>query len=123
MTPTNFAGLFILVAGAAVLFHISLILGAPWGHLTQGRTQRGPLPPRARLGAVTSILILLMMCGALLSVVGRWPGWAAWTGWATVATIGVGVLLNGITPSKAERALWLPVSIVMFFLALGVMVL
>jgi hypothetical protein len=32
--------------------------------------------------------------------------------WAVVALLAVGALLNAITPSRWERALWLPVTLV-----------
>ena len=119
----NLAGLFILIAAGTMLFHIALILGAPWGHLTQGRTKKGPLPRSGRYSAVISVIVLGLMAAAILSAVGRWPGWPAWTGWLTVAMSGLTMLLNGISPSEAEKRLWLPVTVLMFVLALGVMVL
>jgi len=119
---TNLAGLFVLLALATALFQIALILGAPLGHMTQGRTERGPLPRAARISAAVSIVLLLFMSAAMLSAAGRWPGWPIWTGWLTVAMAGIATLLNAITPSQAEKQLWLPVSGVMFVAALGVMV-
>ena len=120
---SNLAYLFVSLAGITILFQLALISGAPLGHLTQGRTQKGPLPTAARAFALLSIIMLLLMSGAILSAAGLWPFWADWTGWLTVAILGLGVLLNGITPSQAEKRLWLPVSTLMFFAAIGVLVL
>jgi hypothetical protein len=119
---TSFAGLYLLLVAFSMLFQVALILGAPWGHMTQGRTEKGPLPRRARSGAVLSLVILALMGAAILSAVGRWPGWPLWTGWLAMAMSGISMLLNWITPSAAERQLWGPVTTMMFLLALGVMV-
>jgi hypothetical protein len=118
----SLAGLYLLLVTFAILFQIALILGAPWGHLTQGRTQKGPLPRQNRTGAALSIVILALMGAAILSAVGRWPGWPVWTGWLAMAMSGVSMLLNWISPSEAERQLWGPVTTLMFLLALGVMI-
>ena len=79
-------------------FHAAVALGAPWGEYTQGggRAGQGPLawlPDRVR-----TVL--------------------AWV--ATVYAV-VGVVLNLITRSASERALWAPVAIVLLGLVAFVM--
>ena len=119
---TSLAALYLLLVAFAILFHVALIFGAPWGHMTQGRTEKGPLPRRNRTGAALSIVMLALMGAAILSAAGLWPGWPLWTGWLAMAMSGISMLLNWITPSVAERQLWGPVATLMFLLALGVMV-
>lgn len=101
-------------------FQVALILGAPWGRLTQGGQGEGPLPRSGRLVAAASIAILAAMALAVLSADGRWPGWPSWAGWGAVAVNGLSMVLNWITPSPAERRLWGPVMTVMFVLAVAV---
>ncbi|MEM7718467.1 MAG: hypothetical protein AAF222_04630 [Pseudomonadota bacterium] len=101
-------------------FQIALILGAPWGHLTQGGQTDGPLPARGRFAAALSILILLGMGLAILSADGRWPHWPVWTGWIAVAMNTVVMVLNWITPSAPERRLWGPITTVILLLSVAV---
>ena len=101
-------------------FQIALILGAPWGRITQGGQTEGPLPRSGRIVAATSIAILAGMGLGILSADGRWPGWPAWTGWAALAVTALSMVLNWITPSKSERRLWGPIMTVMCALALAV---
>lgn len=101
-------------------FQIALILGAPWGRITQGGQTEGPLPGSGRFVALASIAILIGMALAILSSDGRWPGWPAWTGWVAVAVNALSMVLNWITTSAPERMLWGPIMTVMFVLALAV---
>ncbi|SIN78194.1 hypothetical protein [Vannielia litorea] len=101
-------------------FQIALILGAPWGRITQGGQVEGPLPRSGRIVAAVSIALLIAMALAILSADGRWPAWPSWTGWAAVAMNGVMTVLNWITPSPAERRLWGPITTVIFALAFAV---
>ena len=118
---SNLALLYALLVGATIIFQIALIAGAPWGHLTQGGANQGPLPPRARAAAVLSIGVLVLMAGGILSGAGLWPNWPRWASWLALAMTAVSLILNLITPSAAERRLWGPVTAIMFLSALGVM--
>lgn len=62
------------------------------------------------------------MALSIRSAAGMPPGWPAWCGWAAVALNFVMMLLNWITPSRAERLLWGPLTSIIFTLALAVMV-
>ncbi|MFN4101820.1 MAG: hypothetical protein ACK4GT_18815 [Pararhodobacter sp.] len=102
------AGIVTAVLGFAALFNLAMALGAPWGHLTQGGAHSGVLPRRNRLFAVLSVVLLILAGLAMLSQAAVWPYWPRWSGWATVAMLLVASLVNGITPSRAERNLWMP---------------
>jgi hypothetical protein len=107
---------------AIVFFQIALIAGVPLGRYTQGGRYPGALPVTGRIIAAVSIPVLLFQAMAILSAAG-FPGlgWPRWTGWVALAVQGVTAVLNLITPSKPERAVWGPVTVVMAAMALVVM--
>lgn len=107
---------------AIVFFQIALIAGAPLGAYTQGGKHEGALPVSGRIMAALSIPVLLFQGLAILSAAG-FPGldWPRWTGWVAFAVQAITTLLNGITPSKPERAVWGPVTLVMTAMALVVL--
>jgi cytochrome bd-type quinol oxidase subunit 2 len=107
---------------AIVFFQIALIAGAPLGRYTQGGTHDGALPMSGRIIALVSIPVVLFQGLAILSAAG-FPGlgWPTWTGWVAFAVQVVSTVLNWITPSKPERAVWGPVMLVMAAMALVVL--
>ena len=118
------AVLFYLIAA----FHAALVLGAPWGALTQGGGASGSLATSGRLAAAVSCVISVVMANAVLARVGRGPlgvrpsRVAAVLAWFTMVYAVVAVILNLISRSSAERALWAPVSLVLLGLITYVMV-
>ena len=106
-----------LIVLAVIGFQFCLIAGAPWGALTQGGRHQGPLPTSGRITAGVSVLLLAAMAAAIVSAAGFWPGWPAWTGWTALSVQALSTLLNWITPSRPERRLWGPVTLVMLGLA------
>ncbi|MCI5111831.1 MAG: hypothetical protein MRY75_14880 [Marivita sp.] len=107
---------------AIAFFQVALILGAPLGRYTQGGQHEGALPLSGRIIAAVSIPVLLFQGLAILSAAG-FPGlgWPRWTGWVALAVTVVSTVLNWITPSKPERAVWGPVMLVLSAMALVVM--
>jgi hypothetical protein len=107
---------------AIAFFQIALILGAPLGRYTQGGQHEGALPLSGRIIAAISIPIVLFQGLAILSAAG-FPGlgWPVWTGWVAFAVTVVSTVLNWITPSKLERAVWGPIMLVLSAMALVVM--
>ena len=114
------ADVYAIALLAVIGFQIALIFGAPWGRITQGGQVDGPLPPSGRVIAGISIAILVGMALAILSAEGRWPNWPAWTGWAAVGVNAISMVLNWITPSRAERMLWGPVMTALCVLAVAI---
>lgn len=106
------ATLYAVAIAGVIAFQIALIAGAPWGHLTQGGQVQGALPKSGRVIAVISIPINLCMALAILSAAGFWPNWPMWTSWIAWVLHGVVAVLNCITPSRAERRLWAPVTLI-----------
>lgn len=114
------AGLYMALLLGVVAFQVAVIVGAPWGHLTQGGRHLGQLPPRRRVVAGVSIALLLCMGAAIASFVGLGPSLPAWVGWAVVAVQALSTLANWATPSAAERRLWAPINTLMLAAALYV---
>ena len=112
------AHLYALGCLAIVFFQIALIAGMPLGAWTQGGRHPGALPPSGRLMAAAAIPVALFQGVAILSAAG-FPGigWPRWTGWAALGLSLVSAVLNQVTPSRRERAVWGPVTILMAGLA------
>ncbi|MEC3860027.1 hypothetical protein VK792_01905 [Mesobacterium sp. TK19101] len=104
-------------------FQVALIAGAPLGAYTQGGRHTGALPTSGRAIAAVSIPLVLLQGLAILSAAG-FPGlgWPRWTGWAALALSVVTAVLNAITPSEKERAVWSPITIVLAGMAAYVMI-
>ncbi|ALL14336.1 hypothetical protein [Caulobacter henricii] len=110
---------FAAIMGLVVLFQVALILGAPWGHLTLGGQWSGALPLKIRLIPAVSIILLLAMTRIALGDSGLRPQWGPrWLIWPVCAYMALGIAVHIVTPSAAERMLWLPVLTVLFGLSL-----
>ncbi|MFT4619247.1 MAG: hypothetical protein ACI9KS_000798 [Sulfitobacter sp.] len=120
----HFAVLYGVLSVLKAGFQMALSLGAPLGHLTLGGQYQGALPMSVRLGASLQGLILMVLAGAVLNAGGVMelglPSWTVWVAVGVMALSGLGTL---VTPSRAERRLWLPVTLAMLgasvFVALG----
>jgi hypothetical protein len=108
-----FAALIAVVVG----FQLALAAGAPWGHLTMGGAYPGQLPPNMRVAAVIQAVVLAMLALVVAArarlVLPRWHNLSRKLIWLVVVFMGISVVLHVITPSAAERALWLPVIVVL----------
>ena len=99
---------------AVVVFQMALAVGAPWGAYAMGGAFPGQLPPALRVAAIVQAALLIGMAGVVLSraeVI--LPGWARasrWLRWFVVAFATLSLILNLITPSAGERAIWAPVA-------------
>jgi len=112
---------FAIVMGIVILFQAALILGAPWGHLTLGGQWSGALPLEIRLIPAVSIILLLAMVRIVLGASGLRPQWGPrWLIWPVCAYMAVGIAVHIVTPSAAERMLWLPVLTILFGLSLWI---
>ncbi|WP_309713949.1 hypothetical protein [Pseudolysinimonas sp.] len=114
------AAVVALVAFAGlVAFQVALAAGAPWGRAAYGGQTPGVLPARLRISSVVGAVV---WTGVALAVAryGGIPVWAplpdAWLPvaiWVIVGLLAIGVALNTITRSAVERAIWLPVTLVL----------
>jgi hypothetical protein len=103
---------------ALVLFQLALALGVPWGRAAYGGQHR-ELPARLRISSAIASVVwtgvaLVVLRNADLPVWAPLPdGWLGVAMWVVVALSALAVVLNAITRSRVERAIWLPVSILL----------
>jgi hypothetical protein len=109
--------LFAALAAVAVAFQLALACGAPWGEFTLGGKYRDQLPQRARLIPVVSAALLLGFALIVLARAGlafaNLRAASQHLIWFVVGYCVLGSVANAITPSRRERALWLPVLVLM----------
>lgn len=108
---------FALLTLAAVAFQLALAAGAPWGKLAMGGRFPGKLPTAMRVAAVVQALVLLFLA-TIVMVRAGWslPGLLVLSRkaiWIVVLFSLLSVIMNLMTPSRSERALWAPVALLM----------
>lgn len=105
-----------VVLGGLVFFHLALALGVPWGEASYGGAE-ATLPKRLRatsFGAVVfwGLVILIVLRRGGHGVWSPLPvAWLPVVVWMLVGLMVVACVLNALTPSAIERAIWLPVSV------------
>jgi hypothetical protein len=104
-----------ILLGLAVL-QAGLAAGRPWGRLAWGGRHE-VLPRQLRISSAVSILVYLLFAAVALTaggIVGLLPeGFAAVAAWVIAAYCALGVVMNGISRSRPERAVMTPVSLVL----------
>ena len=114
-TPAALVATAVLTALA--VFQLGLTLGAPWGRLAWGGQHAGRLPGRLRVGSAVSILLYAAFAAVLLdraAVVDVLPDAVSRVGaWVLIGYFTLGILLNGISRSPAERAVMTPTTLVL----------
>jgi len=108
---------FTLVASLLFLFHLALALGAPLGYLTQGGFSKGKLPKAKRFAAIVQMALLVLMILIVLTKAGLvesiFISYASTLIWLVVAISLLSFILNVITPSKSERLMGVPITLVL----------
>ena len=105
-----------IVLGGLVLFQLALALGVPWGEASYGGAE-ATLPTHLRatsLGAVVfwSLVTLIVLRRGGHQVWSPLPvAWLPVVVWGLVGLMVVACVVNALTPSAIERAIWLPVSV------------
>jgi len=101
-----------MITLGVVAFQIALAAGAPWGAYAMGGASPGQFPSALRVGAIAQAVLLAGMAGVILARAGLiLPGWwrvSHWLVWIVVALTALSLVLNLITPSAGERAIWAP---------------
>ena len=101
----------VLMAGV-VAFQIALAAGVPWGAYAMGGASPGQFPAAMRVGAIIQAVLLAGMAAVILVRAGLiLPGWSRvshWLVWIAVAITALSLVLNLISPSAGERAIWMP---------------
>src|SRR5919106_4708445 len=108
---------FATVSAVVIAFQVALAAGAPWGAYAMGGAFPGRFPVPLRIAALVQAVLIAAMAVVVLSraglVLARWSGGTPWFVWCVVAFSAVSLLLNLITPSAAERAIWAPVALLL----------
>jgi hypothetical protein len=106
-----------IISLGVIAFQIALAIGAPWGSYAMGGAFPGQFPPELRVAAVVQAVILGLLALVVLSRAGvalpKWSKSSRWLIWLVVAFSGLSLILNTITPSAGERAIWMPVALIM----------
>ncbi|MGO4147089.1 hypothetical protein AB4Y77_18555 [Paenarthrobacter sp. YAF11_1] len=111
-----------IVLGCLAVFQLALAAGAPIGRFAWGG-QHDVLPRKLRIGSVVSILLYALFGYAALAQSGLVPvlvsqSFTAVFMWVLTAYFTVGVAMNAISRSKAERFVMTPVALVLALLFL-----
>lgn len=107
----------VLLAGL-VGFQLALVFGAPWGRAAYGGATERPTGSMRRSSAVASVfwaliaVVTLRRGGHGVPRVVPEPALPVIM-WIAVGLLAVGSVLNVITPSKLERMIWAPVTLVL----------
>src|SRR5690554_1190514 len=107
------ATIFTILTGIVILFQACLAAGLPWGAASMGGKFPGKYPPKMRIVAIVNIIILLIFGCIVLSRAGLYfpeiYTFSRTAIWAVVVFMGLGTIMNSITPSRIER-IWAPVA-------------
>jgi hypothetical protein len=105
------------VSWGVIAFQLALAAGAPWGAYAMGGAFPGQFPPELRVAAVVQAVILALLALVVLAradmALPKWSRASRWLIWIVVAFSTISLVLNTITPSAGERAIWMPVALVM----------
>jgi hypothetical protein len=106
--------LFTILSIGVIAFQIALAAGAPWGAYAMGGASPGQFPPSLRIAAIVQAALIASTIAIVLVraevIRATWVGLARKLVWAVVALNALSLVLNLITPSAGERAIWAPVA-------------
>ena len=109
--------IYVIISAVVVAFQIALAAGAPWGEYAMGGAFPGQFPLALRIAAIIQALLLVAMAAVILARAGLiLPGWSQasrWLTWIVVAFAAVSLILNLLTPSAGERAIWAPTALLL----------
>jgi hypothetical protein len=109
--------LYATVSAFAVAFQLALAAGAPWGAYAMGGMFQGQLPSAFRIFELVQAALLIGMAVVVLAraglVLAGWWQVSQWLVWVVVALAALSLVLNLITPSAGERAIWAPVALLL----------
>jgi len=118
------AWIYLTLAGLAVVFQLGLAIGMPWGEVAMGGRYPGKFPHHMRGAAVIQAVFLATLATVVLIRAGwlleEWFEPSKRLIWVVVAFAGLSVVLNLTTPSKWERRLWGPVTVLMLISSIAV---
>jgi hypothetical protein len=110
----NAAILYAVISLGVIAFQLALAAGAPWGAFAMGGAFPGQFPPALRVAAIIQAALLAGLAAVVLSRAGlalpQWSRVSRWLVYIVVAFAAVSLVLNLLTPSARERAIWAPVA-------------
>jgi len=111
------AFLYAIATLAIVAFQIALAAGAPWGAFAMGGAFPDQFPPALRIAAIIQAALLVGFALVVLArsgiILPKWSRPSRWLAWVVVAFSALSLVLNLITPSAGERAIWAPTAFIM----------
>lgn len=109
--------LYTTLSAGVIAFQIALAAGAPLGAYAMGGAFPGQFPPALRIAALIQAVLIAGMTVVVLArgglILPEWSRVSRWIVWVVVAIAVVGFVLNLITPSAGERAIWAPVALLL----------
>jgi hypothetical protein len=106
--------LYAIISAMVVAFQIALAAGVPWGEYAMGGAFPGQFPPALRVAAMIQAALLVGMAAVVLAraelILPKWSRVARWLVWVVVVFAAVSLVLNLLTPSAGERAIWAPIA-------------
>ena len=116
-----FALALIILLALLAVFQLALVCGAPLGHFAWGGQHR-VLPARMRVGSLIAIVIYALIALVSLDRIGAiqvFPNAVAVVAmWVIVAYFALGIAMNAMSKSRSERAVMVPLTIVLTVLSL-----
>ena len=108
---------YVIICAGVAAFQIALAAGAPWGAYAMGGAVPGQFPPALRIAALVQAALIVGMAAIVMSraglILAGWSRVTRWLVWVVVAVAAVSLVLNLITPSAGEQAVWAPVLLVL----------
>ena len=116
--------IYAIVSLGVIAFQIALAAGAPWGAYAMGGAFPGQFPTELRIAAMIQAVLLAGLAAVILARAGLiLPGWSRasrWLAWVVVAFATISFILNLLTPSAGERAIWAPTAFLLLISSLTV---
>ena len=111
------ARVYSTAAFVVVVFQLALAAGAPWGEYAMGGAFPGRFPTPLRLAALVQAALIAGTATVVAARAGLvLPGLSdasRWLVWFVVALAATSLVLNLLTPSAGERAIWAPVALLL----------
>ena len=109
--------LYLFFSTMIIAFQFSLIFGAPWGDITMGGRYSGQIPLYMRMVILFVFIPILLLVTMIVLVRSgltceEYYEWSKSAIWFVVAFHMIVSILNIITPSKKERMLWAPITVI-----------